>query len=516
MTTCIAMFVFLVFLQFIPSSGKSSRSGVRSLSESEEKKMDDAIKLANAYAAKSTSQDLIHPPSTPSPKSPGDSLSDHSHGESDCNSSMNSLKFRSVFRKSKTKSPKQEKKSYTEEIASISDAAEVTPEAQEAYNMLIGCGSIKEKDSPQQQRRRNSREARVNRSMEHHSSTTTTHTTTERQPERPPVRNTRNQNLHIREPQGIPTRRISGVQQESSEEVDVNPLRRLRESATIIPPRSSHVAKLPMDHHRTGPKVAPKTAPKPILSANTSFFDKLKEQERESQESSQDSHEGSEEGSINIIPLPPRMSRSCVGSQKQPYERKYPLDMSNYNGHHQNSHMTSNERSSSAFTSRALPPDPGSENDDLNSTRDSEDSIFSDDRSHNSSPLDISRASQQLNSYRLVPSPTPPSVSRSSSNSQFSVKSVKLSAKDLGYLDTSDLFWSKDVSLQELGSPLEQTQTPMIPGRYKTSDTVSYEDLLEFALDGVSVARYFMLPFVFVFYVCILLLLVFGAYNFTS
>ena len=51
--------------------------------------------------------------------------------------------------------------------------------------------------------------------------------------------------------------------------------------------------------------------------------------------------------------------------------------------------------------------------------------------------------------------------------------------------DTGDSFWSRDVSLHELGEDATEGGT-VVAGRYKTSDTVSYEDLLDFALDGVS------------------------------
>lgn len=74
---------------------------------------------------------------------------------------------------------------------------------------------------------------------------------------------------------------------------------------------------------------------------------------------------------------------------------------------------------------------------------------------------------------------------------KLNIKNIKLNAAELGLHDKADLFWVKSVnfdlperSLSE--RDLLQDVCAPIPGRYETSDSVSYEDLMEFALDGSS------------------------------
>lgn len=460
-----------MFFQSIPGRGR--QKGIRTLSESEERQMDEAIELANSYAMKGATDHMV---ATPSPKSL-ESLSDRSHGDSDGNSSISSPKGRSVFNLRK-KSPKQERKTFTDEIAGISDASEdVTVEAQEAYNMLIVKGSIQEttdKDSGA------SSTGREFRRMHHR---TRDHTTSSESSisEKPAVAPRANRN--IRAPQGIPGRSASV----DVEIPDSNPLRRLRESVAIIPPKTKPRSG---NHHPTELRTdringKAENAKKPNLSANLPFFDKLKEQEL-----SQDSGEGSEEG-INPVPLPPRIKSKSnpvkTSTNSTPRQRKYPLDLSQYKGntdpstfnnhHHQNIYANKHSPMSSSSLDKITPEREVTNSDFLNASRDSSDSVFS-SCSPNSSlerPLVDHSIDQEHQAME----------------SQFSVKSVKLTARDLGYQDTSDLFWAKPVNLEDFGG---SNHVP-IPGRYKTSDTVSYEDILEFALDGVS-ERYFVLHYV--------------------
>lgn len=74
---------------------------------------------------------------------------------------------------------------------------------------------------------------------------------------------------------------------------------------------------------------------------------------------------------------------------------------------------------------------------------------------------------------------------------KLNIKNIKLNAAELGLHDKADLFWVKSVnfdlperSLSE--RDLLQDVCAPIPGRYEASDSVSYEDLMEFALDGSS------------------------------
>lgn len=71
---------------------------------------------------------------------------------------------------------------------------------------------------------------------------------------------------------------------------------------------------------------------------------------------------------------------------------------------------------------------------------------------------------------------------------ELNIRKVRLNAAELGLYDKADLFWDKSVcfSLPEKsqceGDLLQDVGMP-IPGCYETSDSVSYEDLMEFALD---------------------------------
>lgn len=70
-----------------------------------------------------------------------------------------------------------------------------------------------------------------------------------------------------------------------------------------------------------------------------------------------------------------------------------------------------------------------------------------------------------------------------------SVKNVKVKAKELGISDKNDPFWKNvavDLSESHSESDLLREALAPIPGRYETSDCVSYEDLLEFTLDGLQ------------------------------
>ena len=472
---------------------------MRTLSESEERKFDNAISAVEQYARQaSISADTSPlPPASPAAGA-GASMtwqaevgSEHGNGvggDSDSNHSSNSSskKLRSVFRKKKSTSraspqTTRHRTTFTEEIARKTDASDdIGLDAQEAYNELIGRGSIKR-------------------------SVTSAAAQPEAAPERPPPvtasRTSRAANLNIRAPI-IPGR--TGATSASqrltdADAVESNPLRQLRSAnAAFIPGRGGSKT----------PKFPSSSATKPQLSANTQFFEKLQEQERERSESN--SANSSEEGTrlpgeeaggqapVNRIPLPPRsgsLRASLAGGAR--HQRKYPLDLS---------------KTQPAEAPAQWPAQAASSRDwqqsngfDLNSTRDSDDSVFS-ESSPATSSVDVNivssappplPAKQRVNScqkpFHLKAMPLTSSYSgrynvssaAAAASTHFSVKSVKLTARDLGYQDTGDSFWSRDVSLHELGEDATEGGT-VVAGRYKTSDTVSYEDLLDFALDGVS------------------------------
>ena len=484
---------------------------MRTLSESEERKFDNAVSAVEQYARQASIHEDTSPlpPASPAVTLHGEGLGEQSNGvgaDSDSNSgsTSSSKKLRSVFRKKKSSAKaslltSQQRATFTEEIARKADASDdIGLDAQEAYNELIGRGSIKR-------------------------SVTSATSQSEVPPERPPpvaaVRPSRGANLNIRAPI-IPGRTggSTGASQghADAEHLDSNPLRQLR---------SANTAFIPGRGGKSGPKFpsssgsGPKTAPKPQLSANSQFFDKLKEQERERSESN--SANSSEEGtlhttvgaragsggeetggdtSVNCIPLPPRSGslRSSLTSAAR-HQRKYPLDISKTQQPHAPADAPAQWPQS--VTSSYWQQSNGH---DLNSTRDSDDSVFS-ESSPATSSVDVnitSRAPPPLPAKQRVNSSQKPFLSSlpltssysgrynvtsaaAAASTHFAVKSVKLTARDLGYQDTGDSFWSKDVSLHEFGDDPTEGGA-VIAGRYKTSDTVSYEDLLDFALDGVS------------------------------
>lgn len=74
---------------------------------------------------------------------------------------------------------------------------------------------------------------------------------------------------------------------------------------------------------------------------------------------------------------------------------------------------------------------------------------------------------------------------------KLNIKNIKLNATELGLHDKADLFWVKSVNFDlpersRSERDLLQDVSAPIPGRYETSDSVSYEDLMEFALDESS------------------------------
>ena len=417
------------------------------MSASDERKLDEAIELANEFAQLSSEQQKS--PRSAEPRSSSNSLERGLGAESGNSSSASSPRLKAMFSglgKKRDKSPKTEKKSYSEEIANVSDVGEeLTPEAQEAYNMLVGQPQqplkprrtlISEEDSTRKERKNN--------------------------------------NANIRAPQGIPGRGAAAKQDSDSGIVDSNPLRRLRESS-FIPSK-------------------PKPKPKPNtdvngskITTNTSFFDKLKEQEATRQEVIDPTT-----GNNDKPAPPPRNPLRASTINQKPRERKNPLDLTGYK------HRTPVVMSST--TEQILKSNLSSA-----TSRDSEDSAFNteSDASSNASGsggVGVSatkpqrpKSNDSFQGYFTTSSQQPqqPTVTPTTVTApQYPVKAVKLSAADLGLGDSGDTFWSERVDFEEMsggggggrGDSIDGS-IPRMLGRYRTSDTVSYEDLLDFALD---------------------------------
>lgn len=207
--------------------------------------------------------------------------------------------------------------------------------------------------------------------------------------------------------------------------------------------------------------------------------------------------------------LPPRIRLRPSTINCKPHQRRFPLasetlprslseattqpDAFDFNcgSHHQPKTMprqtSEANRSGNSDHRKSRPNRPSHsvesrsscESDIGNLTHESEDSVFSD------SAAPPARAKPQASGR---------SASLAGAGSgrplKLNIRNVKLNAAELGIYDKADLFWVKSVNFdlpeksQSESDLLLQDVSAPIPGRYETSDSVSYEDLMEFALDG--------------------------------
>jgi hypothetical protein len=135
----------------------------------------------------------------------------------------------------------------------------------------------------------------------------------------------------------------------------------------------------------------------------------------------------------------------------------------------------------------------------LNSTQDSDDSVFSsgsdDQPTQPAPPPRPVRYSASADQPPRSAAPLPPQrltvIQQMQLRQRRSSNGPRMTARELGYGDAADLFWCRPVDFDRMAlsqseldllDELDPSQPPMA-GRYKTSDAVSYEDLMEFALD---------------------------------
>ena len=204
---------------------------------------------------------------------------------------------------SAAKAPRRrsERRVFSDEMASIGTTElteAVDPQAQEAYNVLVVRGSG--------------------------------HQGALARPADPPaaaaaaaaaaIKSSRAMNMNIRAPQGIPGRSERRAAQQATpggDDVETNPLRRLRDIHTVTPPR-----------FRLPPANGDDAQDGSRLNANASFFAKLREQQQRRRDEGEGEEEegGGSPTTPNEVPLPPRRSsRSSVGGAKPPRQRRFPL-----------------------------------------------------------------------------------------------------------------------------------------------------------------------------------------------
>lgn len=141
-----------------PKPEPRKQAKVKPMSSSDEKRMESAIAMANEFAAHSTKSHMIDAQSPPTSPIGDKNIFDSENSESP--------KLMKKLKNSIKKSPKAEKKrTFSEEFSNKADLEEdVPPAAQEAYNMLVVRGSIK--DTSKSEEKSFDREFRLDRGSE--------------------------------------------------------------------------------------------------------------------------------------------------------------------------------------------------------------------------------------------------------------------------------------------------------------------------------------------------------------
>lgn len=330
--------------------------------------------------------------------------------------------------------------------------------------------------SPREIMSRLARESRIRRSLDHQRGVGF-----ESEPAPQPNRN-------IREPQGIPGKGISAPNGDE-EEVDTNPLRMLRGGA--IPIRGGRIGqgndckpslrypslqfKNPGFHHSVSVDSGTSRIPRMHLSArgraSPTHAPPVPPRSYSVNE---------DEPTNNPLPLPPRNPDRPGNLNAKPRGRKYPLV---YNTDAGASPQTCNASGNlpDVGMHEVLPPripplpilptiSPGS----ITNDSDDDDNVFRNCSETN--PIDESRNSN-CNSF---------SVTGGMSPRRFHPEKVSCSLEQLGFFNMHDPFWVRKVTLEnwsrsDRGSSEEIS--PLMLANYKTSDGVSYEDLLDLAID---------------------------------
>lgn len=295
----------------------------------------------------------------------------------------------------------------------------------------------------------------------------------------------------IREPQGIPGKGSSSTNS-GEEEVDTNPLRMLRGGA--IPIRGSRVGqgmktshnsklhvKLPTLHHSMS------------VDSGTINIQHVKEKDVTNLPSPTRapaipprSNSISGDGGNNSLPLPPRMPMRTSTLLSAKRERKFPLhlDVSNTDGNSTAESLVRknawSEKTKMTQHERALPPAPppplkNNQIDDkpFDSGVDEEDDVF--EGQDNTPPSLIVESASKSSTFPRV---------------KFQLQKVKCNLEQLGFYNQKDPFWVKTLTLagrniSDRGSSEEVS--PLMLANYKTSEGVSYEDLLDFAFDRYGI-----------------------------
>ena len=344
---------------------------------------------------------------------------------------------------------------------------------------------------------------------------------------------------NIREPQGIPGKRFSSSNAEEEEE-DTNPLRMLRGGA--IPIRGGRVGQGTHNNSSSVPKLRVKI---PVLHHSMSVDTGVRCVEH-GNEALMSGHENgcsnqcnvndtppaipprsysmSGETSKNPIPLPPRrpLTRSTT-LNATPRGRKYPLLETDVHEGVKRSHSTASSsdvawqskhnafpathgRESELPRTPSPPPPPiipraksvrcDDKNDvneniihsDHSKSEEEDDNVFEPEKS----PLilrkninTLSDSGESSRSIKLDISSANASKSATFPRGKFKIQNVDCNLEQLGFYNGQDPFWDQNfmVAGRNLSRGSSEEVSPLMLANYKTSEAVSYEDLLDFALD---------------------------------
>ena len=347
-------------------------------------------------------------------------------------------------------------------------------------------------------------------------------------------------NRNLREPQGIPGKSFSasndGIEEE---EVDTNPLRMLR--GGVIPVRGgragsgTNTSKPTLRHpklHFSNPGLQHSVS---VDTGSDRFFS-------DADQEPEDQADGDYvpppklpprsisvcDSPVNPLPLPPRIPLRPSNLNQKPRERKYPLllesptgdsdcpnsQTSNTSQHslagdHGNDSKASSDTEkdkassecdtpvkhlpdpvvsackalhdtdSSSYSDLPLAPPPPVEKEEVNELE-MDDNVFE--------VSDSPRVSLQLNLSSEGGSSGAATFPRGFK--LFGLKNVKCNLEQLGFYNHQDPFWVKTVTFSDehrcysdRSTSTDAEASPLMLANYKTSEGVSYEDLLDFAID---------------------------------
>ena len=338
-------------------------------------------------------------------------------------------------------------------------------------------------------------------------------------------------NRNLREPQGIPGKSYTAPNGEEEEEVDTNPLRMLR--GGVIPVRGGRAGsgtnstkptlrhpKLHFNNQSLQHSVSVDTGSERILSE----ADAELEQEDDATTPPPKLPPRSIsvcDSTVNPLPLPPRNPLRPSSLYQKPRERKYPLLLdddddsgSQTSQSHAGDHV--NDKASSKIDKASSEIDKASSDGEspikhlpdpvvtaCKALHDTDSSSYSDlplaplppvvqeDNEMDDNVFEISdspRVSKQLNLSSEGGSSGASTFPRGFK--LFGLKNVTCNLEQLGFYNHQDPFWVKTVTFSDeqrcysdRSTSTDAEASPLMLANYKSSDGVSYEDLLDFAID---------------------------------